>query len=132
MTRKVVAFAILFAFVASLIGCGAILKGTKEGVHFTSDPEGATVMVNGTERGTTPLQLRLASKETYTVTFRKEGYKDKTVVIENHTQPGWIVLDAVFGLIPVVVDAATGGWYSLDEHNVNAVMATPEQPRPTS
>jgi len=109
--KKVVGIALLSLIVITLAaGCGAVLKGTKEGVHFTSDPSGAKVVVNGVERGTTPLKLYLTSKETYTVTFRREGYEDKTVVIENHTQVGWIILDVVFGLVPVVVDAATGGW----------------------
>jgi hypothetical protein len=124
MTRNAYVIFIIALSLSILVGCGAILKGTKEGVHFTSSPDGATVIVNGVERGTTPLKLSLAAKETYTITFRKPGFEDKTVVIENHAQAGWIVLDVLFGLVPVVVDAATGGWYTLDEHNVNAVMAT--------
>ncbi|MCK4306166.1 MAG: PEGA domain-containing protein [Candidatus Eisenbacteria sp.] len=125
MARHCTVALILALSIVFIAGCGVILKGTKEGVHFTSDPDGALVLVNGVERGTTPLKLSMASKETYTITFRKEGHKDKTMVIENHVQAGWIVLDVLFGLVPVVVDAATGGWYTLDEHNVNAVMATP-------
>jgi hypothetical protein len=110
--------------VVLIAGCGVVLKGAREGVQFTSDPDGALVLVNGVERGTTPLRLTMASRETYTITFRKQGYKDKIVVIENHAQAGWIILDVLLGLVPVVVDAATGGWYTLDEHNVNGVMTT--------
>lgn len=35
---------------------------------------------------------------------------------------GWIVLDVLAGLVPIIVDAATGAWYGLDQDNVNAVL----------
>jgi hypothetical protein len=28
----------------------------------------------------------------------------------------------VLGLVPVVIDAATGAWYSLDQKNIDAVL----------
>ena len=34
------------------------------------------------------------------------------------------VIFVLAGLVGVIVDAATGAWYSLDEKNVNAVLET--------
>lgn len=35
---------------------------------------------------------------------------------------GWIVLDILGALVPVVIYAATGAWYSLDQKNIDAVL----------
>jgi len=35
---------------------------------------------------------------------------------------GWVILDILGGLIPVIVDAATGDWHYLDQTNVNAAL----------
>ena len=91
-------------------------------IDFSSSPSGAKVYVNGQYMGTAPLQLKLESKHGYTIEFRKEGYESKTVVITNSVGAGWIVLDVLFGLVPVIVDAATGNWYSLDQEHVNGAL----------
>lgn len=107
---------------ALLAGCAAIFKGSHEYVDFSSEPTGAKVYVNGFLRGTTPVELKLESKKSYQIEFRKEGFETSTFTITNHVGAGWIVLDVLFGLIPVVVDAATGSWYGLDQDAVNAVL----------
>ncbi|MFH1863066.1 MAG: PEGA domain-containing protein [bacterium] len=105
-----------------LSGCAAILKGPNDKVEFNSDPLGAQVFVNGVSMGVTPIKLELASKQTYTIEFKKDGYESKTYHITNDVGAGWIVLDVLCGLVPVVIDAATGSWYGLDQDNVNAVL----------
>ncbi|MGB9588967.1 MAG: PEGA domain-containing protein, partial [Armatimonadota bacterium] len=85
-------------------------------------PAGAQVYVNGTLMGTTPISLKLQKQKTYTIEFKKEGYHTRTVQLTNSVGAGWIVLDVLGGLIPVIIDAATGSWYSLDQDNVNAVL----------
>jgi len=105
-----------------LNGCATIFHGSTDKVNFSSDPTGAQVYVNGQLMGTTPLELKLESKHTYTIEFRKEGYVNKTVLLTNSVGAGYIVLDVLFGLVPVIVDAATGSWYSLDQEHVNGVL----------
>jgi len=122
--RKIGSIVCLFATVLLLYhGCAAILKGSSDNVDFSSDPSGAKVYVNGVLRGTTPLKLKLESKGTYTIEFKKEGYGTSTYTITNHVGAGWIVLDVLLtGFIGVIVDAATGAWYELDSKYVNAVL----------
>jgi hypothetical protein len=72
--------------------------------------------------GKTPLQLKLASKKEYAIEFRAEGYQPRVYNISNKVGAGWIVLDVLAGLIPVIIDAATGAWYKLDQDNINAVL----------
>jgi hypothetical protein len=72
--------------------------------------------------GNTPIQLNLASKHTYNIEFRKDGYDNRTVVVNASVGGGWVVLDILGGLLPVIIDAATGDWYSLDQDHVNAAL----------
>jgi len=122
MNRTAIGRIILIAIVVNALGCAAIFKGQKQKVDLSSDPSEVQVYINGHLRGTTPLTLKLRSKDTHHIEFKKQGYKTRTVVIDNHVGAGWIVLDVIFGLIPVVVDAATGSWYVLDEREYNAIM----------
>lgn len=113
----------LFAVMVWLLsGCASIFKGTSTNVDFSSNPEGAKVFVNGHQMGTTPVELKLESKKVYHVEFKKEGFETRNFTITNHVGVGWIILDVIFGLVPVVVDAATGAWYNLDQDNVNAIL----------
>ena len=117
--RYVCLFAII-AFVFS--GCATLFHGSTDKIDFSSNPSGAKVYVNGQLMGTTPLQLNLQSKHAYTIEFREEGYENRTVMVNASVGGGWIVLDILGGLIPVIVDAATGDWYSLDQEHVNAAL----------
>lgn len=117
------------AIVASLVllvyitgACATLFKGTHNMVDFSSDPSGAKVYVNGGLMGTTPVNLKLESKRTYTIEFKKDGYEPRTYTITNSVGAGWIILDILAGLVPVIIDAATGAWYELDQTAVNAVL----------
>ncbi len=118
----------LFPFTAILISalfftsCATIFKGSTDKVGFGSEPQGAKVYVNGTLLGETPFELNMKSNKQYTIEFRKEGFETRSVVLNNSIGAGWIVLDVLGGFIPVIIDAATGSWYSLDQEHVNAVL----------
>ena len=102
--------------------CATLFKGNSSKLDINSNPQGAQVYVNGGYMVDTPVRLKLVSKHTYSIEFRKEGYKTKTVNITNKVGVGWIILDVLGGLIPVIIDAATGAWYELDQKNVNAIL----------
>ena len=105
-----------------LSSCATLFNGTSQTVGYSSDPSGAKVYINGQHMGTTPFEMEMKSNRTYTIEFRKEGYESKTVVLNNSIGAGWIILDVLGGLIPIIVDAATGAWYSLDQDHVNAAL----------
>ena len=110
-----------FAFLAGLLimNCGALFLGSSQPISINTNPDGARILINGTPRGTTPVNLKLRTNETYIITFQKEGYKDQSYSLTNHVDAGIVVLDVLFGLLPVVVDAATGAWYRLDENYID-------------
>ena len=67
---------------AALLGVPRFLgssSGTKEILHFESSPAGATVTIEGTERGTTPLDL---PNGIYKAVLSKPGYEPATVIFQ--------------------------------------------------
>lgn len=105
-----------------LNSCATVFKGSTEKVNFSTDPTGAKVYINGQYFGQTPLELNMLTKKTYDVEFRKEGYRNRTVALTHSVGGGWLVVDIILGLVPVIVDAATGNWYTFDLDHVAAAM----------
>jgi hypothetical protein len=77
-------------------------------------PAGAKVLIDGLERGTTPVTLKLDPRRSYTLVLKKEGDPDQVHELRNSVGAGWIVLDILLGVVPVIVDAATGNWHYFD------------------
>ena len=72
--------------------------------------------------GHTPIQLSLKADKSYSIEFRKEGFQTITKVVNTKVGAGWVILDIIAGLVPIVVDAATGAWNKLDQDAVNASL----------
>jgi hypothetical protein len=106
----------------TVAGCGALFNSGPANIPMSTNPPGAEVWIDGTSRGVTPLTLPLAKNRNHTVTLRKDGFEDTTVEIGRKVSAGYVILDILGGVLPVVVDAATGSWYVLDTNNVNVNM----------
>jgi hypothetical protein len=91
-------------------------------VTMNSNPVGATVLVDGGSVGTTPVSLDLDNNRSYNVVFRMEGRQDVACVINRGVGAGWVILDVLGGILPVVVDAATGSWYGLSQSSCNVTL----------
>ena len=122
MRRLVAAVAASSIMVLGVAGCAVVMKGQYEDVSINATEERARVTVNGEDMGFTPLKLRLASNKEYRIEFEKPGFEKKVVRLTNNIGPGYIIADILLGLVPIVIDAATGAWYQLDQTNVNAVL----------
>ena len=103
-------------------GCATIFAKKTNALAVMSDPKGADVYVNGFKMGVTPVELNLKPDKSYTIEFRKEGYEKISRVVNTKVGAGWIILDILGGLVPVIVDVATGDWKKLDQDVVNAVL----------
>lgn len=112
----------LVAAAMSLSACGALFNGGPQNVMVSSSPAGAEVWVDGTNRGITPATLQLAKDDSHTITLRRAGYQEQTVVINRRMSSTYLILDILGGLLPVIVDAATGAWYVLETDNVNVAL----------
>lgn len=87
-----------------------------------SQPQGVKVYLDGSLLGTTPVQLKLISKQSYTFEFRQDGYITKTVSLQSKVGGQWVVLDILGAVVPVIIDASTGAWYELEPDNVHLTM----------
>ena len=112
----------VLALVIVLGGCGALFNNGPAKVMFTSQPSEAEVWIDGNRFGTTPLVVDLSKKKSYTVSFRKDGFDEQVRTLNNKVSPTYVVLDILGGLVPVIVDAATGAWYVLEADNVQATL----------
>ena len=123
MKKRFIQLMAVTVMVAMILpGCATLFGSSKTQVYTNSDPKGADVYVNGVRMGTTPFTLNLANNQEYMVEFKKEGYKTIGQKINSKVGAGWVILDVLGGLVPVVIDAATGNWKKLDQDQVNAIL----------
>ena len=94
-----------------LSGCASIVSGTKDSVTFNSNPEEATVLLNGTAMGKTPLTLRLKKKTGQTLAFEKEGYDPVTLKMDTRLNPWFWGNILLGGMLGSTTDAASGAIY---------------------
>jgi hypothetical protein len=115
---------LLFLFMMS--SCASIVSKSRYLVTIDTVPSesGITITdVDGVEvfNGTTPTKIRLKSgkgyfkKNSYLVTFEKDGYEKRTVPIESSLD-GWYWGNIVFGGVIgwLIVDPLSGAMYKLD------------------
>lgn len=100
-----------------LSGCATVFKGGVQDVPVNSDPEGVEIIIDGVSFGRTPTTLQLQVNRSYNIVLRN-GTEERMFTIRNEIGALWIVLDVVTGLVPVIVDAATGNWYELQPGQV--------------
>ena len=108
--------------VLNFIGCATVFHNPNHEINFASNPDSAKVYIDGQYVGETPVVYKVDARKTHDIEFRKDGYKSKTYHLENFVGGGWVVLDIVLGLIPVIVDAATGQWFYPTAEDVQVAL----------
>lgn len=104
----------------SLSACATLFNAKTSPVQMNSNPTGADVWLDGNRMGTTPISIDLSIKSEHSLTFRMEGRDEITCLVNRKVGAGWVILDVLGGLVPVIIDAATGSWYELDKSSCNA------------
>ncbi|MBZ9785638.1 hypothetical protein K9857_29245 [Pseudomonas sp. REP124] len=108
-------------------GCASIVGDSKYPVNVSSTPSGANFTIQNKQgivvhNGSTPNTVTLPSGrgyfkgETYTITFKKDGYADTSTTLDT-SMSGWywgnILIGGLIGML--VVDPMTGAMYKLPE-----------------
>jgi len=106
----------------TVTACGTLFNQKLKNVDMNSEPSEAEVWVDGSRMGVTPISLELDNQESHTVVFRKDGFEEVTCELKSSAKGGWIVLDILGGLIPVIVDAATGNWKGISQDVCSVVL----------
>ena len=120
--RKFFSCVILMIFVLSITGCASITCGPNQRVPVSTNPPGATVMVDGEGSHKTPTTIKLRRKTDHNLIFVKEGYETEHVLLM-HVISGAVAGNILLGgLIGWGVDAMTGAQFKLVPESVHVEM----------
>lgn len=116
-------------------GCSTVLGGTRERVHFVSEPPGALVRLDTGATVRTPGTLTVEKMHHHQATVSLEGYRPAVVPLARKVR--WYVMGNIFFLIVpgMLVDFIGGGAFSLpDEVRIRLTplpgTAAPAGPEP--
>ena len=103
-----------------LSGSGTLMGGTTQTISVATVPSSATLTtVPSSGQFTTPASLELERKNSYTLVATRDGYTEARAQLQRKMRTGPLLADIFLtGLLGVIVDAATGGWYQLTPENV--------------
>jgi uncharacterized protein YceK len=105
-----------------LSGCATVVNGTHQSIGVSSNPAGASVMVDNQKNFVTPASVELKRNQSHTFVFSKPGYKDDSFVITSGTS-GWVWGNILIGgLIGTAVDFASGGARKLSQESVHVSL----------
>ncbi len=113
----------VFAFVAVLSGCATVIKGSSQSINFSSEPQGADVIIDGNLMGKTPTIVTLKKNKYKSAIIKKEGYESATIMLKTAYDP--ISLINVFWDLSTT-DLITGNAYEY-EPNSYTVKLTKEE-----
>lgn len=110
-------------------GCATVLGPRTYDVKVSSHPSGARVFVDGGFAATTPCVVQVPRGDTpaVSVSYKKQYRK---CLIGRELKGGWVVVDLLFGILPLIVDAATGNWYGPDTRSCSVTFLTPRERPP--
>ena len=112
---------LLISILALTTSCATMFTGTKQTITIESEPSGATVRVNGINRGTTPLPIELnKGEEGEILTLELEGYKNQS--IQPITTFNSLAVLNLLSLIGWAVDYATGAMWMYDPIMYNVIL----------
>jgi len=97
-------------------GSATIISGSNQEINFSSEPEGVSVKINGNFICKTPCQKVVNKHTGKTITFTKEGYKARQMIMSESVN----ILTLLGGLLGTTTDSSTGAlWeYSPDNYYV--------------
>ena len=123
-SRLITAAAACGITVLSVSGCATIMHGTQQEIGISSTPTGATVSIDNTDKGVTPVVTKLKRKENHTVRIQLAGYQPFETTL-THSVSGWVWGNIAFGgLIGLAVDAMSGGIYKLTPEQISGSLQT--------
>lgn len=101
--------------IALLSSCASILQWSKQAVTIATEPPTGKIYVDDEYLGTGYICRKFKRSKSHSVVIKHDEYVTRYMTIENHLQPGWLIADLLFGVIPIVVDAGTGAWHAFDK-----------------
>ena len=119
--RRTVSILLALALGWTTSGCATIVHGNRQTVTVNSEPDGATVNIDGL-KGKTPFSASLARNNDYVVSIKKEGYKEEQVQITKSFSGLSIIGNILWLLVGVLIDFASGSAYNLSPTKVDVEL----------
>ncbi len=109
---------------AASTGCATIMAGGPDQVPIQTNPPGATVFLNGRPIGQTPIVAALdRSVDVTDIHIMAQGFAPVDIV-RYKTINGWFWANLCWGVIPMIIDFATGDVKRFDDMPI-AIGLTP-------
>lgn len=109
-------FVLAFGLMVATSSCATILQSGPDRIPVRSEPEGATVLLNGMPVGTTPMMVEVNRADDCSIEIRKDGYQT-FALSRDKVVSGWVFGNILIGgVIGLGVDLITHnqGHYSDD------------------
>jgi hypothetical protein len=93
-------FLIILTLMSVLLApnCATLTRSKMQRIPVTSSPAGATVIVNGAQQGTTPLEIRLARKgKGQVIRIESPGYNPVEISVERKFSTAMLLGDVALG-----------------------------------
>jgi len=123
MKRELLLLVLGLIALSFMSGCASIFTGSTQPITFNSEPDGATVKIDGVVYGKTPATVPLKGKKDATAEFSKEGYKTQSMPITQDFNM-WVLANVIWCFacpLSTTTDYMTGAAY---EYSPNKYFVT--------
>lgn len=119
---KLMGFLVILGMTAALSSCATILDGRKNTIKVNvGSPVAAKVYLDGEFIGETPFKIRIEKRkiqEGSLIEIKKPGFETLQYEVIRFPHVGYVLLDIVTGVIPLIVDVADGNIYRPNTRNI--------------
>ena len=122
MWKKNTALLLILSLASALLspGCATLTRSKMQRIPVTSSPAGATVIVNGVEKGATPLEIRLPRKgKGQVIRIESPGYNPVEISVERKFSTAMLLGDVALGAALGFGVVVLVGAYSSSGNNVD-------------
>jgi hypothetical protein len=90
-------------------GCATLFSSGTASVSVISRDPGVPITVDGMPAGNAPGMVAVANHKDHMIASPRSGCP-----VMSSVGPVWVILDILGGVVPLIVDAATGAWKTVD------------------
>ncbi len=119
---KLMSLFVVLGILATFNSCATILDGRKNTIKVQAgSPVAAKVYLDGEFIGEAPFKIRIEKRkiqEGSLIEVKKEGYETLRYEVIRFPHVGYVMLDIVTGVIPLIIDIADGNIYRPNTRNI--------------
>jgi hypothetical protein len=90
---------------------------------INSEPKGASVIINGTNMGMTPLEIELERKQDHEIVLAKDGFILEVMSLKRKISPVVLAYILPGGLLSFGIDAAQGCQFTFGSSNIHIPLS---------